>query len=99
MKHDFRKEPMGADADRFCEWLLAETTTALARDYGHAESTKASIFLFVNRAFESHMPEDRIAEIFGKSIVRAGFQEHEQEPAFDWFELFAGIARGVYAGS
>lgn len=99
MKHDFRIESTGIAADSFCEWLQSETTTALVRDYGNAEATKASIFLFVNRAFEAHLPESKVAEFFGKSVARAGYSEQEQEPAFAWFETFVNVARGAHSGT
>lgn len=99
MKHDFRIEPTGPTADRFCEWLLCETANALTRDYGNGEATKASIFLFVNRAFEAHLPESKIAEIFGMSLVRAGYCDQDVEPAFAWLETFADVSRGVHGGT
>jgi len=96
MKHDFRNAPTGAAADKFREWLLSETANSLARDLGHGEATKASIFLFVNRAFESHLPESQIAEMFGKSCIQAGYSDQDLEPAFAWLELLSEVARGVH---
>ncbi len=96
MKYDYRNEPTGEVAEDFYNRLSSETTDSLARSYGDGEATKASIFLFVNRAFEAHLPERWIAEIFGKSLVSAGYDEQDEEPAFALFEAFAEVARGTY---
>jgi hypothetical protein len=96
MKHDFRQEPTGEPAERFCSWLEQETIDSLRRSYGDGEATKSAIFLFVNRAYEAHMPEEQIGQLFAKSIVRAGFREEDEEPAFAWLEHFGQIAAGVH---
>ena len=96
MKHDFRKEPDGTEDTRFREWLEDETIEALKRDYGDGEATKATVFLFVNRAYEAHMPEDEIAELFGKCVVRAGYREEDEEAVFSWLDAFGQIAKGVH---
>jgi hypothetical protein len=70
MKQDFRQQPCGEAAQRFCSWLEQDTVAMLRRSYGDAEATKGAIFLFVNRAYESHMPEARIGELFGKCKTR-----------------------------
>jgi hypothetical protein len=82
MKHDFRLQSSGEAAERFCLWLEQETVAMLRRSYGDAEATKGAIFLFVNRAYESHMPEPKIGGMLGKCIVHAGFREQDEEPAF-----------------
>lgn len=99
MKHDFATSIDKTTEDRFRAWLEAETTDGLKREYGDGEGTKSMIFLFVNRAFEAHMPEPLIGETFGKCIVRAGYRENEEERAFDLLEFLAGIARGVHGGT
>jgi hypothetical protein len=96
MMHDFRTQPTGESADRISEWLERETTDLLRRSYGNGEATKSAIFLFVNRAYEAHMPESRIGEMFGKCVVRAGFQERDEEPAFTWLEFFGQLAAKVH---
>jgi hypothetical protein len=98
MKHDFATSEDDAAAARFIAWLEAETIAGLRRTYGDGEGTKTMIFLFVNRAFEAHMPEPLIGEIFGKCIVRAGYREEEEGPAFDLLEFLGGNARGVHGG-
>jgi hypothetical protein len=99
LKHDFSKQPDGTEANEFISWLLSETVKALIKDYGNAETTKTSIFLYVNRAFESKMPEKQIAEIFAKAVVAVGYCEKEQEVLFAWLEYFGEIARGVHSGT
>jgi len=96
MKHDFRTEPDGTEATRFREWLEGETTGALKRDYGDGEATKATVFLFVNRAYEAHMPEEEIAGLFAKCVVRAGYREEDEEAVFSWLDAFGQIAKGVH---
>jgi hypothetical protein len=96
MKHDFRTAPDGEAAERFRAWLERETTDGLKRAFGNPESTKTVIFLFVNRAFEAHMPEQMIGQTFGKCIARAGLGEPDQEAAISWLEAFAELARGVH---
>jgi hypothetical protein len=96
MKHDFRAQPSGEAAERFRAWLEAETVDTLRRAYSDAEGTKGAIFLFVNRAFEAHLPEAEIPALFGTCIVRAGFQERDEEPAFAWLEHFCEIASRVH---
>jgi hypothetical protein len=54
MQHDFRLTSDEATGERFCKWLGQETVDALKRSRGDAEATKGVIFLFVNRAYESH---------------------------------------------
>ncbi|HMF19794.1 MAG TPA: hypothetical protein VKE98_21495 [Gemmataceae bacterium] len=99
MKHDFRKQPDGKAAKRFCSWLEQETIDSLRRSYGDGEATKSAIFLFVNRAYEAHMPEAEIGELFGRCIVRAGFREEEEEPCFVWLEHFGQIAASVHGNT
>lgn len=96
MKHNFRKEPAGQEAEQFCTWLEQETTASLRRSYGDGEATKSAIFLFVNRAYEARMPVTKIGEMFGTCIVRAGFREQDEEPAFAWLEHFGQLAAGVH---
>jgi hypothetical protein len=96
VKHDFRQQPIGDAAERFCSWLEQETTASLRRSYGDGEAIKSAIFLFVNRACEAHLPESEIGKMFGKCIVGAGFREQDEEPAFAWLELFGQLAAGVH---
>jgi len=96
MKHDFRQQPSGAAAEQFCSWLEQETTASLRQSYGDGEATKSAISLFVNRAYEAHMLEAHIGEMFGKCIVRAGFREQDEEPAFAWLEHFGQLTSGVH---
>jgi len=97
MKHDFQRQPTGEAADRFRSWLESETVSMLQRGYGDAEGTKSAIFLFVNRAFEAHLPEKDIGAMFGRCVARAGFQERDEESAFAWLESFGQIAAKVHA--
>lgn len=92
MKHDFRINPSGDEADAFRVWLERETVGMLERTRGDGEGTKSAIFLYVNRAFEAHMPEREIGCLFGTCFVRAGHPEHEQDAAFDLLEFFGEIA-------
>jgi hypothetical protein len=96
LKHDFRQQPSGDAAERFRSWHEQETIASLRQAFGNEEATKAAVFLFVNRAYEAHMPESAIAEMFGKCIVQAGFREQHEEPAFAWLEHFAQIASAVH---
>jgi hypothetical protein len=95
MKHDFRVQPSGDAADSFCSWLESETIESLRLSYGNGEASKNAIYLFVNRAFEAHMPEVQIGGMFGKCIVRAGFQEADEAPAFAWLDFFGQLAAKV----
>ena len=99
MKHDFSKQPDGADAERYSAWLLSETCNSLKAGYGDGESTKSTIFLYVNRAYESKMPEKQLAQLFAKAVLSAGYTEQEQEALFAWLEHFGEIARGVHNGT
>jgi hypothetical protein len=96
MKHDLRVHPTGELAERFSAWLEQQTTESLRQAHGDGEATKAAIFLFVNRAYEAHMPEDQIGGMFGKCFARAGFGEQDEEAAFTWLEHFAQVAAGVH---
>jgi hypothetical protein len=96
MKHDFANSTDKAADERFRAWLEAETIDGLRRSYGDPEGTKTTIFLFVNRAYEAHMPEELIGKTFGKCIVRAGYREEDEAPALDWLEFLGGIARQVH---
>jgi hypothetical protein len=42
------------------------------------------------------MPESQIGEMFGKCIVRPGFREQDEEPAFAWLEHFGQIAAATH---
>jgi hypothetical protein len=68
----------------------------MRRSYGDGEATKGALLLFVNRAYEAHMPEAQIGEIYGGCIVRAGFREQDEEPAFAWLEHFGQIAAQMH---
>jgi len=95
MKHDFEKLPEGPEAARYSAWLLSETIDSLKKAYGDLESTKSTIFLYVNRAFEANMPEAQLAQLFAKAVVAAGFTEQEEEAMFAWLDYFGQIARGA----
>lgn len=97
MKHDFRLHPSGESADRFSSWLEQESFESLRRSYGDGEATKSAMFLFVNRAYETHMSDDQVGAIFGKCVVRAGFREQDEEAAFAWLEHFAQFAAKLHA--
>lgn len=98
MKHDFTTSTDKAADELFRAWLEAETIDGLKRSYGDGEGTKTMIFLFVNRAYEAHMPETLIGETFGKCVVRAGYREEDEGPVFDLLEFLGGIARDVHSG-
>jgi hypothetical protein len=98
MKHNFPEQPDGANADRFLAWLEAETIDFLKRSIGDPETTRAAIFLFVNRAYEAHMPEDKIGAMFGKCFVRAGFPEEDEDAAFHLLDFFGQIASRTHSG-
>ncbi|MDP6545096.1 MAG: hypothetical protein QGH60_14000 [Phycisphaerae bacterium] len=99
MKHNYKNSTDENAGEQLRQRLETETVADLMSSYGDVEATKAAIFLFVNRAFESQMPESQIAELFGRCIVRAGFREEDEEPAFAWLETFAHVARGVYGST
>jgi len=42
------------------------------------------------------MLEAQIGEMFGKCIVRAGFREQDEEPAFAWLAHFGQLTSGVH---
>ena len=92
MKHNFREQPQGEAAERFLSWLERETIDALQRSLGDPEGTRAAIFLYANRVHEAGMPEREIGALFGKCVVRAGFNEEDEGPAFDLLEFFSQIA-------
>jgi hypothetical protein len=95
-KHDFRIEPRGEAADRFRAWLENETIEDLRRCHGDAEGLKTMIFLYVNRAYEAHMPDEEIGKLFGKCFVRAGFGQQDQDFAFDMLQFLGDIAKQVH---
>ena len=99
MKHNYKNSTDENAGEQFRRWLETETVADLTRSYGDGEATKTAIFLFVNRAFESQMPESQIGGLFGTCIVRAGFREEDEEPAFTWLETFTHVARGVHGGT
>jgi len=99
MKHNFATSTDRSADERFRAWLESETIEGLRRTYGDGEGTKSVIFLFVNRAYESHMPESLIGETFGKCIACAGYHEDDKGPAFDLLEFLGGVARGVHGGT
>ena len=96
MKHDFREKPTGEEADQFLAWLESETIETLRRSQGDSEGTKTFIFLYVNRAYEAHLPEDQIGELFGKCFVRAGRPQEEEDTAFNLLEFFGQIAERTH---
>ncbi len=97
MKHDFRTDPDSVDAQLFREWLEGETSTHLKRDFGDAEATRGSIFLFANRACEAGLPDAELAGIFGRSLAKAGYGPAEEDAAITILETFVATARGVHA--
>jgi hypothetical protein len=99
MKHDFSISPEGPDADAFKQWLLDETVAMLRESYGDLERTKSTIFLYVNRAYEAHLPETETDGMFGVAVVRAGYSEREEQAMFDWLDFFAAIASKVHRPS
>ena len=98
MEHDFRQQE-GEAADRFLSWLEQETIDHLRRCVGDPEAMKGAIFLYANRAYESHMPGEQIGALFGKALVRAGGAQEDEEAAFDLLEHFAQIAQATHRQS
>jgi hypothetical protein len=96
MRHDFAAQPNSEETERFRKWLDTETTGMLQRSYGDSEKTEAAIFLFCQRAYEAHMPEMEIAEMFALCVLRAGFNEQEEQACFDWLDFFAQLAANVH---
>ena len=96
MKHNYSIDPESNSANLFYEWLLSETVTSLKNSYGNIESLKSTLFLFANRAYESHMPENKIAEILGISIVHAGYSEAEESGVYEIFESYIEVAKGTH---
>ena len=73
MKHDYRKDPDSADAQGFLHWLEEQASEHLERDFGNADATRGSIFLFVNRACEAGLP-DRLVR--GDRVLVLGSEAH-----------------------
>ncbi|MEM1175735.1 MAG: hypothetical protein AAGA33_07525 [Pseudomonadota bacterium] len=96
MKHDFRGDPDSARAQAFCDWLENETSNALRNDHGNIEAIKSSVFLYVNRAYEAGLPDAAVGRLFGRSIVKAGYSEEEQDAVFDLLESLAPVAKSVH---
>ena len=96
MKHDFSINPTGDEADKFINWLREETISSLKTSHGDLEKLKSSLFLYVNRAYESKLNEDEIYKLLAVAIVRAGYCENEEGPVFDLFESFSQIAKGTH---
>jgi hypothetical protein len=96
MKHDFRKQPEGEEADRFLAWLEEQTISCLKRSVGDFEALKGCIFLYVNRPYEGKMPEDQILALFVKAFVRAGWPEEAEEAAFDCLDFISQIVAPTY---
>ncbi len=96
MKHDFRSDPDSEQASEFLDWLEAETISGLKRGFGDWEGVEFYVFLYVNRAYEAGVPEKVIGDIFGRSLVRAGYGDAEIETALDILEFFADTAREVH---
>lgn len=96
LRHNFREQPDGPEAEAFREWLEHETIGMLSRCTGDPEGLNTTIFLYTNRAFESHMPEEEIGSLFGKCFVRSGLPEAVQDAAFDLLEFHGHTARQVH---
>ena len=96
MKHDYRADPDSAEAQQFLDWLENQAAEHLKRDFGSADATRGSIFLFVNRACEAGLPDRLIAEIFGRALARAGYGLTEEDAAITCLEAFLGTARAVH---
>ena len=95
MKHDFQTDPTGEAATEFRTWLERETIDMFRRPKG--DGLESAIFLYVNRAYEAHMPEEQIGAIFGHCFARAGFPSDADAAAFDLLEYFAQIAKAVHS--
>ncbi len=96
MKHDYRADSSSADAQRFIDWLENQAAEHLRRDFGNADATRGSIFLFVNRACEAGLPDELLAEVFGRALARAGYGSSEEDAAITCLEAFLGTARAVH---
>ncbi len=99
LKHDFREQADGEEAERVLAWLERETIDWLQRTVGDAEGTSTGIFLYVNRAYEAQLSDEQIGGLFGKCFVRAGRGEDEQDSAFELLEFFGGIAKATHVRS
>ena len=98
MKHDFRLQPTGDAAQKFLEWLESETAASLRCARGDGDQTKAVIFIYANRACESHMTSEQIGELFGRCVIDAGYQEDpEIDAACAWLDHSVQIAAKVFA--
>ena len=99
MKHDYRSDPDSVDAQLFLQWLEGELTLHLTRDFGDAEATRGSIFLFANRACEAGLPDELLAEIFGRALAKAGYGPNEEDAAVTTLQILVETARGVHRGT
>jgi hypothetical protein len=91
MKHDFAISGDKAVEDQFLLRLETETVDCLKQTYGDGEGTKAMIFLFVNRAYETHMAEPLIGEAFGRCIVRVGTEKKMKIPLSTYWNFLAAL--------
>jgi len=96
-RHDFSREPTGAAADHFRQWLEQTTTDMLRRTIGDAEGTKTAIFLFANRAYEAKMADREVWQTFGKCFGRSGHPQSDEEAAFDLLEFIGDIAKATHS--
>ena len=96
MKHDDSDKSDGANTDKFESQLLEQTIENLKDSYGDLEAVKSSLFLFVNRAYESKLAEENISEILGVAVVRARYSEAEEDWAFEIADKFAEIAKATH---
>lgn len=98
MKHDFPSDCDSDSAQAFINWLESETVSARrrGRNNADAESLKASVFLYVNRAYEAGLPDNVVGGTFGRCIARAGYTEEEQDSVFDLLESLADVDRAVH---
>jgi hypothetical protein len=100
MKFDARTSDDPAEHASFVEWLVSETASGLSRSRGNRESLRASLFLYLNRAYEARLSPDLIADLIGCAeggiLDRAGLSAAEESAVIDEFEILAPIIEATH---
>ncbi len=96
MKYDARSDPDRKHLTEFTDWLLTQTIQSLKHAPDDKSAVRAAVFLFLHRAFEAHLDQETIGQAFGVAVVRAGFNDEQEQVAMDELGMLEQIIGKMY---
>jgi hypothetical protein len=100
MKFNARKNRDPGKRKAFIKWLVAEAASGLRRAKGDAESLRAVVFLYLNRAYEAGLEPDEICDLLGATrgnvLNKSRLSRKDEQEVLDAYEVLDPIVEATY---